>query len=1388
MQHNLDAPDPQIPRSPTKALTGAQGHRGTGELAKEIIRDVILPEIEREVNFGQNFATLRQIYHSLILAKWYKQTVKNSIMSEVYIDKNKTAGIELDEQGMKEKIYDRYMQAYKKGVFNYIKEDYDELSQTVIPRQYFSGGFKDKAMLVGKTKNVFQVAGAEVGDQYRITVNAHPEGLVQAKSAPNQKMINNINVLEGIGMKEAKENQTGMKIHTKQPLHKRLFKGLLLVPAFAIILSIGQGCSSITNIFDPNVKIENMLKKENYLELNKYESAKVHVLEKLNSHVQWESISAKRALPYVITPNDTDVIPVLLDSLQKNLDQDIISTLIIFSSDKGREISPLIKEFILSQYPNILFQKEIVPLLDAFKEHDVALRVFFAIAHNEWNEVASFKEAAVPFLNLIILTDEKDVSDLRIKKLIKDCKVSAIMTLEKMGENAKDASQSLLQLSFDSPDSYNEIAKNVLINIFSKLEGEEKFKALHILLQSPMTFAAIEKLVNEDDVFIKSLIIKFLVGELKKDFELHKSKRGGLINWPLHSTNSKRALFVLGEMGPAASEAVPELAYMFDELIMPPSDFESALIKLGVEGRLALLGSKKERWSDSLVVKISVNDYPEELSFAMMKKMYQVKNTGVSGRNRYITNMKDLFGSIEEQALPFIIEGMLKAIPILDGTDEYVLKEFASKHENFARTLISILKSEDFRGEDNGDKRQFIAKVLSRPNDQTEKFIVKELAQAENDEVVTSFLWALKYAQSAEAKKTVDFFKKHKNSKVRAAAYFVETAPDLIPEDVLADYLVYRLRDSESFYEKMSVDGLVALMDAGYKTHVIDVIKRGRIAYSEMDQEDFKRNWKGGYGKYILRYLEKYDLELNHETITFRQLGNPVFKSLVELGEFYKLIPAAKMRRKDLYPLTGFLHTMDQESFNELLSTIGLDEDKIFLRLLRSTYQKEAGIYSLTDASLKSRVQNNGKEIKESVDNIINPQTKIALQQLSDISPESALEILHAISRINISAGNWSPTYASADFANILSDFRANTLIQNSTALKLLLMHKEFRIPTESTVRFIFTGGVYAEKGSNWGPITVNLPPISWTQEDVDNLKYFINSKYDLYRQAAKRALKYSISTEINRKSDGKELRRHVGLGSSPTLFFMSIKENKYDLNERSIYGETPLIITALKDYYEVVKALLERGANINAQDTYGYSALMNAVKMGKIDIIKLLIDKGADLNIQNDDGDTALILASYFGDSADIVRLLLDNGADPYIKNTKGQTALDKAQENGDLKIINLLKSALLESKVDDVGGDNMSERSDQAMVSFPGGIDMNIIDIDRQTSTEAGQETHTIQFNMQGMEPLLNMNIQGFTPVIVDMIPINSVLPLLGLMPTEKGIKYGQEEAQGELQLSMN
>ena len=126
----------------TSTIQLAEGEtKEIGNISSRIAREVLLPEIEKEINRGKNFALLRQIYHSLILATWYKQRLKKSLLAQIYSDKNRIKGIDVNDKTIKDKIYQQYIETFKEGVYNFIKEDYDPHMQEVISRKYFSGGF-----------------------------------------------------------------------------------------------------------------------------------------------------------------------------------------------------------------------------------------------------------------------------------------------------------------------------------------------------------------------------------------------------------------------------------------------------------------------------------------------------------------------------------------------------------------------------------------------------------------------------------------------------------------------------------------------------------------------------------------------------------------------------------------------------------------------------------------------------------------------------------------------------------------------------------------------------------------------------------------------------------------------------------------------------------------------------------------------------------------------------------------------------------------------------------------------------------------------------------------------------------------------------------------------
>ncbi len=151
----------------------------TNKIGSDIVREVIIPVLTQEVNEGENFVLLRQVYHSLILAAWYKRKIKESMLDKVYVERNKIAGVDLVDKAQKEKIYAQYLEAFRKGVYNYIKEEYDAVKREIIPRKYFSGGesFTDDAMdpiLVIKKVGASQVGADLPGDFSAIAVVVDP--------------------------------------------------------------------------------------------------------------------------------------------------------------------------------------------------------------------------------------------------------------------------------------------------------------------------------------------------------------------------------------------------------------------------------------------------------------------------------------------------------------------------------------------------------------------------------------------------------------------------------------------------------------------------------------------------------------------------------------------------------------------------------------------------------------------------------------------------------------------------------------------------------------------------------------------------------------------------------------------------------------------------------------------------------------------------------------------------------------------------------------------------------------------------------------------------------------------------------------------------------------
>jgi ankyrin repeat protein len=144
----------------------------------------------------------------------------------------------------------------------------------------------------------------------------------------------------------------------------------------------------------------------------------------------------------------------------------------------------------------------------------------------------------------------------------------------------------------------------------------------------------------------------------------------------------------------------------------------------------------------------------------------------------------------------------------------------------------------------------------------------------------------------------------------------------------------------------------------------------------------------------------------------------------------------------------------------------------------------------------------------------------------------------------------------------------------------------------------------------------------------------------------------------------------------------------------------------------ELIRKLVERGADVNArmrdstetrtiftmQWLYedGATPFLRAAQSGDLELMRYLVDRGADARIPTANGTTALMVAAGIGwvegvtyewspkENLEAVKMLLDLGLDPNAVDGDGRTALHGAAHKGRSGVVELLvdRGAKLEAR----------------------------------------------------------------------------------------------------------
>jgi len=132
--------------------------KALNEYSTQLIRELIIPKLTKEVNSSKRYANIRQVYYSLILSRWFKN--KFAGQSGGYASRINTldlAGLTSQESWSKTTYFREYQKSFKDGEYNIKEPVYTPTGQVI--RSYFSGGTALQNINVG---NGFIAGAAQI--------------------------------------------------------------------------------------------------------------------------------------------------------------------------------------------------------------------------------------------------------------------------------------------------------------------------------------------------------------------------------------------------------------------------------------------------------------------------------------------------------------------------------------------------------------------------------------------------------------------------------------------------------------------------------------------------------------------------------------------------------------------------------------------------------------------------------------------------------------------------------------------------------------------------------------------------------------------------------------------------------------------------------------------------------------------------------------------------------------------------------------------------------------------------------------------------------------------------------------------------------------------------
>ncbi|XP_044260011.1 ankyrin repeat domain-containing protein 17 isoform X12 [Tribolium madens] len=161
---------------------------------------------------------------------------------------------------------------------------------------------------------------------------------------------------------------------------------------------------------------------------------------------------------------------------------------------------------------------------------------------------------------------------------------------------------------------------------------------------------------------------------------------------------------------------------------------------------------------------------------------------------------------------------------------------------------------------------------------------------------------------------------------------------------------------------------------------------------------------------------------------------------------------------------------------------------------------------------------------------------------------------------------------------------------------------------------------------------------------------------------------------DVNAQSTSGNTPLMYGCAGGHTKVVEFLLENGANVEDHNENGHTPLMEAASAGHVDLAKILLKRGAGINTHSNeFKESALTLACYKGHLEMVRFLLEAGADQEHKTDEMHTALMEASMDG-HVEVARLLLDSGAQVNMPTDSFESPLTLAACGGHVDLAMLL------------------------------------------------------------------------------------------------------------------